>query len=288
MKTLTFPVARIIKFSLLLTSLFIGTSALADVTMKQKMSMTESGKTHQMEGTMYFQGKNMRMDIQAAQGSEMGPMGNMMVLANGTGHYACVEKSKTCNKMPGSFSAFSGQMPNPMKNEKVGQVTISKMGKKDRIAGFECTYYMVERDSQKSEGCYSTEAKAAFSKEILASGMESISKMAGSEAAKKSLMEVFELGIPLKYEQKMGGDSENMTMKSEVMSLKQGALAANMFEMPKGYKVMEMRQIMGAPGKGMPAGMPPEALKQLRNMKKNGNMPPEMLEQMKKMMPQGE
>ena len=101
-------------------------------------------------------------------------------------------------------------------------------------------------------------------------------------------MEVFELGIPLKYEQKMDGDSESMAMKSEVMSLKQGALAANMFEMPKGYQVMEMRQIMGAPGKGMPAGMPPEALKQLRNMKKNGNMPPEMLEQMKKMVPQGE
>ena len=266
----------------------MGTSALADVTMKQKMSMTQMGKTHQMESTMYFQGKNMRMDVQAAQGSEMGPMGNMMILANGKGHYACVEKTKTCNKMPGSFSALSGQMPNPMSNEKIGQVTISKMGKKDRIAGYDCTYYMVEKDSQKSEGCYSTEAKAAFSKEILASGMESISKMAASDAAKKSLMEMFELGIPMKYEQKMEGDSENMAMKSEVMSLKQGAVATNLFQLPKGYQVMEMRQIMGAPGKGMPAGMPPEALKQLQNMKKNGNMPPEMLEQMKKMMPQGE
>ena len=136
MKTSTPVVVRIIKFSLLLTTALMGTSASADVTMKQKMSMTQSGKMHQMESTMYFQGKNMRMDIQAAQGSEMGPMGNMMVLANGKGHFACVEKTKTCNKMPGSFSAFSGQMPNPMRSEKIGQVSISKMGKKDRIAGF--------------------------------------------------------------------------------------------------------------------------------------------------------
>ena len=119
---------------------------------------------------------------------------------------------KTCNKMAGTFSAFSGQIPNPMKNEKIGQVTISKMNRNDHIAGFNCTYYVVARDSQKSEGCYSTDAKSVFSKEILASGKESISSMAGSEVAKKGLMEEFELGIPLKYEQKMIPNSANFSL----------------------------------------------------------------------------
>lgn len=249
--------------------MLISSLGLSDVTMKQKLTAMVDGKTYPMESTIYFQGKNIRMDMKGGASSAVGLMGNVSILSNPSGNYVCMEATKTCNKMPGAFSAFGGA-GDPTKVHTINQVSVSGPGKKEKIAGYECVNHTVVKDGQKAEGCYSKAAFSVFSAEALATGKEAMGKIAGNEAARKALLQEFDLGVPLKFEQQM--------MKMEVVSLQQGAVAAALFQMPKGYQVAGSETM----------GIPPDALKQLKNLQKNGSIPPEVMEQMKQLMPQGQ
>jgi len=232
--------SKIISLAAILTSVFLNSLSLGDVVMQQKMSSFLADKIFYMESTSYFKGKNVRLDIRPAKGTESGPAGNMTVYSNKQGHYTCTEKTKTCNKMPTPFSPIGGQFTDSTKGEKLKPVTFTKTDKKDQVAGFDCTYYSVVQDSSKSVGCYSTSAMANFSKEMTEANKESINKMTVSDEVKKSLLQVADLGIPLKFEVEMSQDSPNNKLTSEVLSLKVEPLADSLFQLPKGYRTVEV------------------------------------------------
>ncbi len=121
---------------------------------------------------------------------------------------------------------------------------VTKTGKTDVVAGHKCDIWQVEEEGKGKVGdaCIANEGFSWFS---LPSA-----HLPTEHAWAAELMDGKH--FPLRF---IGYEGGAETGRIEVTRIEKKTLAATLFEIPAGYKIMDLSQMMGGMG-GMPSGMP--------------------------------
>lgn len=125
---------------------------------------------------------------------------------------------------------------------------VTKTGKNDKVAGYSCEIWEIaeEAKGKVGEACIAHEGVSWFSFPA--------AHLPGEHAWAAELLDGKH--FPLRFVAFEGGAE---TGRVEVTRIEKKTLAAAMFEIPAGYKVMDLAQMFGGMGmpSGMPSGMPP-------------------------------
>ncbi len=121
---------------------------------------------------------------------------------------------------------------------------VTKTGKTDTVAGHKCETWQIDEEGKGKvgEACIANEGFSWFS--MPTAHLPSEHSWAGELMDGKH--------FPLRF---IGYEGAAETGRIEVTRIEKKPLAASQFEVPAGYKIMDMSQMFGGPG-GMPSGMP--------------------------------
>jgi hypothetical protein len=201
------------------------------------VTVNSDGETVKMESKYFIQDKAVRFET---SGPSMGPMGKMIMIAK-------PEAKKYILLMEAKKSYM--EMPEPSQKEPAAtaskEAPFKATGKSKTIAGYSCDVYERTLEGRNEEACASKDLNDAF-----AELERSMPKGKGDKSALPGGMN----GFPLEYIVKTGTTVQH---EMRVRELKRETLAANLFDVPKGYQKQAMPTFGGMPPMPkMPAGKP--------------------------------
>jgi len=171
--------------------------------------------------------------------------------------------------MPEKKMAMKRTMPEVKSTPKAtshGKETFTNTGRKETVAGHECTVYAYKSEDGEGEVCSAQDMGSFYY----------ANSRGGEQPAwqKEAMAKGF---FPLKTSNKSAKNGKTFTMVAT--KIVPGSLPASLFEVPKDYKMME--GFAGGPGAGGP-GMAPGADFQKKLMAASPEERAKMIEQMKK------
>lgn len=250
-----------------------------------------------MRMTMYVDGDNMRVEPRRSPKDKSEGMAAMtdgtVVISQKDTTYACMPPSmgqKMCVKSP-AFSPMSLSTKEGQRRTLV-RFEYKRKGKSKKIAGYGCDEYDVTTEHRLEEGKQSVQEVVAsviclgkvpgMEGMLTAMGDREIKGMKLSPKLKGKYMEFKKLGFLLEADSRteirgLGGKPQKVRSYLKTVSVEQKPLAPSVFQIPKGYQVMDMaaqqKALTSKIGGGeMPEGFDPSKL------------PPEVQEMIKKQM----
>lgn len=273
--------------NILILLLCASTTVYADLTLHQKVSLEINGVAHSNVMETSFQGLKF-----LSRGNRGPKFPASFILTTTKGTFSCLEAQKICTKSPDQSTFATLNRMGESGAHKVTKLEIKPLGTKSTVAGYSCTNYEMKRESESQietvkmylnsieTACFSSEVKALFPIEFIEQTAKTIPSTAGNPAVRKALESELALGVSIRSKivttQRTTSPGSPPVKKFknelEVTAISTTAISPETFEIPKGYRLMDLANANPFEG-GLPPGMklPAEALKQLRKMKSAGD-----------------